>query len=33
MMLIFTVGPIQFTGPGSDAISHTLLLELGGAQA
>ncbi|XP_019439848.1 PREDICTED: pyrophosphate--fructose 6-phosphate 1-phosphotransferase subunit beta-like [Lupinus angustifolius] len=25
-------GPIQFTGPGSDAISHTLLLELG-AQA
>ncbi|PNX73086.1 pyrophosphate-fructose 6-phosphate 1-phosphotransferase subunit beta-like protein [Trifolium pratense] len=22
-------GPIQFTGPGSDAISHTLLLELG----
>ncbi|KAL5163660.1 Pyrophosphate--fructose 6-phosphate 1-phosphotransferase subunit beta [Glycine soja] len=25
-------GPIQFTGPGSDAINHTLLLELG-AQA
>ncbi|KAL2339227.1 hypothetical protein Fmac_013673 [Flemingia macrophylla] len=25
-------GPIQFTGPGSDSISHTLLLELG-AQA
>ncbi|XP_061339787.1 pyrophosphate--fructose 6-phosphate 1-phosphotransferase subunit beta-like [Gastrolobium bilobum] len=25
-------GPIQFSGPGSDAISHTLLLELG-AQA
>ncbi|KAJ0256900.1 Pyrophosphate--fructose 6-phosphate 1-phosphotransferase subunit beta 1 [Hirschfeldia incana] len=22
-------GPIQFTGPGSDALSHTLLLELG----
>ncbi|KAG5246680.1 PYROPHOSPHATE--FRUCTOSE 6-PHOSPHATE 1-PHOSPHOTRANSFERASE [Salix purpurea] len=22
-------GPIQFTGPGSDAISHTLVLELG----
>ncbi|KAF7811212.1 pyrophosphate--fructose 6-phosphate 1-phosphotransferase subunit beta [Senna tora] len=22
-------GPIQFTGPGSDAINHTLLLELG----
>jgi pyrophosphate--fructose-6-phosphate 1-phosphotransferase len=29
MILIFIVGPIQFTGPGSDAISHTLLLELG----
>ncbi|KAI4298751.1 hypothetical protein L6164_032270 [Bauhinia variegata] len=25
-------GPIQFSGPGSDAVSHTLLLELG-AQA
>lgn len=31
-MIILTVGPIQFTGPGSDAISQTLLLELG-AQA
>ena len=27
-MMIFIVGPIQFTGPGSDAVSHTLRLEL-----
>lgn len=26
---IFSVGPIQFSGPGSDAVSLTLLLESG----
>jgi len=26
--MIFLVGPIQFSGPGSDALNHTLLLEL-----
>lgn len=27
-MMIFVVGPIQFSGPGSEVINHTLLLEL-----
>ena len=29
VIFILIAGPIQFTGPGSDALSHTLLLKLG----
>lgn len=31
-IFIFVTGPIQFSGAGSNAVNHTLLLELG-AQA